>query len=55
MFVCLFQSIIKSPKLEKQMSDDPFAVHDFDIKIDMDLPISSKYYSTISIIQAPRL
>lgn len=34
-------SIIKSPKLEKQMSDDPFAVHDFDIKIDMDLPISS--------------
>lgn len=35
-------SIMKSPKvLEKQMSDDPFAVHDFDIKIDMDLPISS--------------
>ena len=46
---------MKSPKvLEKQMSDDPFAVHDFDIKIDMDLPISSKYcddanYSVVQV------
>ena len=42
MYDLCFQSIIKSPKLEKQMSDDPYAVHDFEIKIDMDLPISSK-------------
>lgn len=34
-------SVNKSKVLEKQMSDDPFMDHDFDIKIDMDLPISS--------------
>ena len=43
MALSYFQSNTNPKLLDRQVSDDPFAVHDFDIKIDMDLPISSKY------------